>query len=89
MSDERAGRKIRDAGAPSAAYDCGCGMPESGAGGPDSSAAKARRTRWQRIKRPASYWPTRYTREVPLWHPWHIGAALVRLRFRYLYWRGY
>ena len=22
-----------------AAYDCGCGMPESGAGGPDSSAA--------------------------------------------------
>jgi len=55
----------------------------------DAAQVSGRRTHWQRIKRPASYWPTRYTREVPLWHPWHIGAALVRLRFRYLYWRGY
>lgn len=48
-----------------------------------------RRTRWQRLKRPASYWPTRYTREVPIWHPWHVGAAVARLRFWYLRKRGY
>src|ERR1044072_914419 len=47
----------------------------------------ARETRWQRMLRPHSYWPGRYTRVAPLWHPWHVGAFLARLRIRYLGWR--
>jgi hypothetical protein len=53
------------------------------------NAYSARRPLHRRLLAPSSYWPCRCTRTVWFWHPWHIGAALARLRMSYLVWRGY
>jgi hypothetical protein len=52
-------------------------------------ALGGRRPLRTRILYPSSTWPCRHTRTAPFWHPWHIGAAVARLRMRYLVWRGY
>lgn len=59
----------------------------SGNGNLNEQVAAGRRPLWQRVKRPESYWPTRCTRQAPFWHPWHLGAAWMRLRIRWWGWK--
>ena len=61
-------------------------MPERDA---NQLALNGRRPLRTRILYPSSTWPCRHTRTAPFWHPWHIGAAVARLRMRYLVWWGY